>query len=107
LSQPATFDNHLTKRRKFYAYIYSSHPQGIPQNHCGAALNSFDKKREVKVMYDLLLPSELTSVVIDLPDLLALLSILLLALVGLILGLVLLDMAYSLRKHPRGGMKCQ
>ena len=53
------------------------------------------------MMYDLLLPSELTSAIIDSPDLLALLSIVFLAIVGLAVSLVLLETAHSLRKHPR------
>jgi hypothetical protein len=52
-------------------------------------------------MYDLLLPSELTSAVAESPDLLSLLSILFLAIVGLAMAFVLLEAAYSLRKHPR------
>ena len=52
-------------------------------------------------MYDLLLPSDLTSAVVDFPDLLSLLSILFLAIVGLAMALVLLETAHSLRKHPR------
>ena len=51
--------------------------------------------------YDLLLPSELTSAIPDSPDLLALLSILFLAIVILAVSLVLLEMAHSLRKHLR------
>jgi hypothetical protein len=51
--------------------------------------------------YDLLLPSELTSAILDSPDLLALLSILLLAIVSLAVSLVLQEMAHSLRKRPR------
>lgn len=50
------------------------------------------------MMYDLLPPSELTSAVADSPDLLALLSILFLAIVGLALGLVLLETARSAQK---------
>ena len=53
------------------------------------------------MMYDLLRPGELTSAVIDSPDLLSLLSILFLAIVGLAVSLVLLETAHSLRKHPR------
>jgi hypothetical protein len=52
------------------------------------------------MMYDLLMPSELTSAIIDSPDLLSLLSILFLAIVGLAMALVLLETAHSLRKHP-------
>lgn len=53
------------------------------------------------MMYDLLLPSKLTSAIIDSPDLLSLLSIFFLAIVGLAMAFVLLEMAHSLRKHPR------
>lgn len=58
-------------------------------------------KGEEKMMYDLLRPSGLTSAIADSPDLLALLSILFLAIVGLAVSLVLLEMAHSSRKHPR------
>ena len=53
------------------------------------------------MMYDLLRPGELTSAIIDSPDLLALLGILFLAIVGLAVSLVLLETAHSLRNRPR------
>ncbi len=53
------------------------------------------------MVYNFLLSSELLSAIMNSPDLLALLSILLLAVVGLAVSLVLLEMSYSLRKHSR------
>jgi hypothetical protein len=55
------------------------------------------------MMYDLLMPSELTAAIIDPPDLLALLSILFLGIVGLAVALTLLETARNLREtHPPG-----
>lgn len=52
------------------------------------------------MMYNVLPSSELLSAILNSPDLLALLSILLLAIVGLAVSLTLWEMAHSLRKHP-------
>ena len=52
-------------------------------------------------MYDLLMPSQLTSAIIDSPDLLSLLSILFLSIVGLAIALVLLETAHMYKKHLR------
>ncbi|NOT53287.1 MAG: hypothetical protein HOP18_01650 [Deltaproteobacteria bacterium] len=53
------------------------------------------------MMYNVLPSSELLSAILNSPDLLALLSILLLAVVGLAVAFALLEMSHSLRKHSR------